>query len=71
MFVINQDIVRCLIRYPMLLLFIFYLITIDPFVSVTYKVGNFCFFADLLHVFTSVPRDLNFIDHTSDLGWKE
>lgn len=26
---------------------------------------------DLLHVFTSVPRDLNFIDHTSDLGWKE
>lgn len=19
----------------------------------------------------SVPRDLNFIDHTSDLGWKE
>lgn len=26
---------------------------------------------DLLHVFTSVPKDLNFIDHTSDLGWKE
>lgn len=26
---------------------------------------------DLFHVFSSVPRDLNFIDHTSDLGWKE
>ncbi|MBA0760048.1 hypothetical protein Gotri_022838 [Gossypium trilobum] len=23
------------------------------------------------HVFSSVRRDLNFIDHTSDLGWKE
>ncbi|PKA55155.1 hypothetical protein AXF42_Ash003792 [Apostasia shenzhenica] len=26
---------------------------------------------DLIHVFSSVPRGLNFIDHTSDLGWKE
>ncbi|XP_047171818.1 beta-glucuronosyltransferase GlcAT14A-like isoform X2 [Vigna umbellata] len=26
---------------------------------------------DLAHVFSSVQRDLNFIDHTSDLGWKE
>ncbi|XP_020570696.1 beta-glucuronosyltransferase GlcAT14A-like [Phalaenopsis equestris] len=26
---------------------------------------------DLIHVFSSMPRDLNFIDHTSDLGWKE
>ncbi|XVE85381.1 hypothetical protein DITRI_Ditri17bG0086300 [Diplodiscus trichospermus] len=26
---------------------------------------------DLSHVFSSVRRDLNFIDHTSDLGWKE
>ncbi|KAJ8480593.1 hypothetical protein OPV22_024320 [Ensete ventricosum] len=26
---------------------------------------------DLLHVFASLPRNLNFIDHTSDLGWKE
>ncbi|XP_010243795.1 PREDICTED: beta-glucuronosyltransferase GlcAT14A [Nelumbo nucifera] len=26
---------------------------------------------DLLHVFSTVRRDLNFIDHTSDLGWKE
>ncbi|KAG0466778.1 hypothetical protein HPP92_017771 [Vanilla planifolia] len=26
---------------------------------------------DLLHAFTSLPRDRNFIDHTSDLGWKE
>ncbi|KAL0919894.1 hypothetical protein M5K25_012019 [Dendrobium thyrsiflorum] len=26
---------------------------------------------DLLYAFTSLPRDLNFIDHTSDLGWKE
>lgn len=26
---------------------------------------------DLSHAFSSVKRDLNFIDHTSDLGWKE
>ncbi|KAG6741693.1 hypothetical protein POTOM_054970 [Populus tomentosa] len=26
---------------------------------------------DLLHTFSYVPRDLNFIDHTSDIGWKE
>ncbi|KAL5722118.1 hypothetical protein ACHQM5_005677 [Ranunculus cassubicifolius] len=26
---------------------------------------------DLSHVFSSFRRDLNFIDHTSDLGWKE
>ncbi|GAB4828809.1 hypothetical protein Ancab_018470 [Ancistrocladus abbreviatus] len=26
---------------------------------------------DLSHVFSSVPRELNFLDHTSDLGWKE
>ncbi|XP_072980729.1 beta-glucuronosyltransferase GlcAT14A-like [Typha angustifolia] len=26
---------------------------------------------DLLYAFATVPRDLNFIDHTSDLGWKE
>ncbi|XP_072999827.1 beta-glucuronosyltransferase GlcAT14A [Typha latifolia] len=26
---------------------------------------------DLIHVFSSVPRDLNFIDHSSDIGWKE
>lgn len=26
---------------------------------------------DLLYAFSSVPRELNFIDHTSDIGWKE
>ncbi|KAF8408036.1 hypothetical protein HHK36_007176 [Tetracentron sinense] len=26
---------------------------------------------DLLHTFSYMPRDLNFIDHTSDIGWKE
>ncbi|CAM8954118.1 unnamed protein product [Rhodiola kirilowii] len=26
---------------------------------------------DLSHVFSSVNRDVNFIDHTSELGWKE
>ncbi|KAK9130696.1 hypothetical protein Sjap_011183 [Stephania japonica] len=26
---------------------------------------------DLLHALSSVPRHLNFIDHTSDIGWKE
>uniref|UniRef100_A0A0D9VXN8 BGGP Beta-1-3-galactosyl-O-glycosyl-glycoprotein n=1 Tax=Leersia perrieri TaxID=77586 RepID=A0A0D9VXN8_9ORYZ len=25
---------------------------------------------DLMHVFSTLPRDLNFIDHTSDIGWK-
>jgi hypothetical protein len=29
------------------------------------------FAADLLHVFSKLPRDLNFIDHTSNIGWKE
>ncbi|KHN31980.1 Xylosyltransferase 1 [Glycine soja] len=26
---------------------------------------------DLLHTFSYLPRDLNFSDHTSDIGWKE
>ncbi|BBN02772.1 beta-glucuronosyltransferase [Marchantia polymorpha subsp. ruderalis] len=26
---------------------------------------------DLLHVLSYLPRDLNFIEHTSDIGWKE
>ncbi|KAL8160950.1 hypothetical protein V2J09_012439 [Rumex salicifolius] len=26
---------------------------------------------DLLHTFAYLPRDLNFIDHTSNIGWKE
>ncbi|BFG40076.1 hypothetical protein CerSpe_263500 [Prunus speciosa] len=26
---------------------------------------------DLLHVLSSIPRNLNFIEHTSDIGWKE
>ncbi|KAM6553332.1 hypothetical protein CsatB_014094 [Cannabis sativa] len=26
---------------------------------------------DLLHTFSYLPRDLNFIDHTSNIGWKE
>ncbi|XP_024400648.1 beta-glucuronosyltransferase GlcAT14B [Physcomitrium patens] len=26
---------------------------------------------DLLHVFSYLPKDLNFIEHTSDIGWKE
>ncbi|CAH8356491.1 unnamed protein product [Eruca vesicaria subsp. sativa] len=26
--------------------------------------------ADLLHIFSHLPRDLNFIDHTSNIGWK-
>ncbi|KAG6398284.1 hypothetical protein SASPL_139739 [Salvia splendens] len=26
---------------------------------------------DLLHTFSFLPRDLNFIDHTSNIGWKE
>jgi hypothetical protein len=26
--------------------------------------------ADMMEVFSELPRDLNFIDHTSDIGWK-
>ncbi|KAL5716651.1 hypothetical protein ACHQM5_009786 [Ranunculus cassubicifolius] len=26
---------------------------------------------DLLHVFSYLPRDLNFLEHTSNIGWKE
>lgn len=26
---------------------------------------------DLLHTLSSIPRDLNFIEHTSNIGWKE
>ncbi|XP_057768179.1 beta-glucuronosyltransferase GlcAT14B-like [Salvia miltiorrhiza] len=26
---------------------------------------------DMLHTLSTVPRDLNFIEHTSDIGWKE
>ncbi|XP_028775308.1 LOW QUALITY PROTEIN: beta-glucuronosyltransferase GlcAT14B-like [Neltuma alba] len=26
---------------------------------------------DLLHTFSYLPRELNFIDHTSDIGWKD
>jgi hypothetical protein len=31
---------------------------------------RFLHYADLMHVFSKLPRDLNFIDHTSDLNWK-
>lgn len=26
---------------------------------------------DLLHMFSYLPRDLNFLEHSSDIGWKE
>ncbi|KAI3474084.1 hypothetical protein Pfo_028872 [Paulownia fortunei] len=26
---------------------------------------------DILHIFSYLPRDLNFLEHTSDFGWKE
>ncbi|CAI8600840.1 unnamed protein product [Vicia faba] len=26
---------------------------------------------DLLHIFSFMPRDMNFIEHTSNMGWKE
>ncbi|KAG8074454.1 hypothetical protein GUJ93_ZPchr0006g46278 [Zizania palustris] len=26
---------------------------------------------DILHIFSYLPRDLNFIEHTSNIGWKE
>jgi beta-glucuronosyltransferase len=27
--------------------------------------------ADLLHVLSELPRQFNFIEHTSDIGWEE
>ncbi|RXH80542.1 hypothetical protein DVH24_004456 [Malus domestica] len=27
--------------------------------------------SDLLHIFSFLPRDLNFLEHTSNIGWKE
>ncbi|THG18435.1 hypothetical protein TEA_023779 [Camellia sinensis var. sinensis] len=27
--------------------------------------------SDLLHIFSYLPRDLNFLEHTSNIGWKE
>lgn len=33
---------------------------------------DFCFVpADLLHIFSYLPRDLNFLEHSSNIGWKE
>lgn len=29
------------------------------------------FYTDLLHTLSTIPRELNFIEHTSDIGWKE
>jgi len=27
--------------------------------------------SDILHIFSYLPRYLNFIEHTSNIGWKE
>lgn len=35
------------------------------------SVFDFVGWLDLLHTFSYMPRDLNFIDHTSNIGWKE
>lgn len=43
----------------------------DWFITLSSSDYPVCTQDDLLHAFTSLPRDLNFIDHTSDLGWKE
>ncbi|CAN1135253.1 Beta-glucuronosyltransferase GlcAT14B [Linum perenne] len=29
------------------------------------------FNSDILHIFSYLPRDLNFLEHTSSIGWKE
>lgn len=31
----------------------------------------FCGFSDLLHILSYLPKDLNFVNHTSYIGWKE
>ncbi|KAH7516378.1 hypothetical protein FEM48_Zijuj10G0128800 [Ziziphus jujuba var. spinosa] len=48
----------------------------SPEIILLVNIATFYFFffssiSDLSHVFSSIRRDLNFIDHTSDLGWKE
>ncbi|TVU47539.1 hypothetical protein EJB05_07144 [Eragrostis curvula] len=29
------------------------------------------YLTDILHIFSYIPRDLNFIEHTSNIGWRE
>lgn len=40
------------------------------FVLTSFKIIKFCGNADILHVFSTVPRDLNFIEHMKIAGWK-
>lgn len=50
---------------------LFLMLVIVDIVVVTCKSSNFCGdCADLLDAFSDLPRDLNFIDHTSKIGWK-
>lgn len=32
---------------------------------------SFCGFADLLHILSFLPKDLNFLNHSSYIGWRE
>lgn len=32
---------------------------------------SFCGFADLLHILSFLPKDLNFVNHSSYIGWRE
>jgi hypothetical protein len=32
---------------------------------------SFCGFADLLHILSFLPKDLNFMNHSNYIGWRE
>ncbi|CAN1216796.1 Beta-glucuronosyltransferase GlcAT14B [Linum perenne] len=40
-------------------------------IRLTYLISGMSCVTDLLYTLSSIPRDLNFIEHTSDIGWKE
>lgn len=33
--------------------------------------ANSCWFSDLLHILSYLPKDLNFVNHSSYIGWRE
>ena len=56
----------CYCSFKSLFIWVFLLYELTNFVD-----GFWNFLLDLLHTFSYLPRDLNFIDHTSNIGWKE
>ena len=70
--VITRLLLKMVINFIFFLLGVFFL---DLRVWVLFFYGFsflvFVEFADLLHILSYLPKDLNFVNHTSYLGWKE